>query len=136
MPTNLFHKSLTPIPGHWFLIIHFLPFVMVFNYQTKNKCKQKCIIRLKSIPCEFHYLFRSLYRNAASYVSNKIDPLLIFILLSISGQNLYTKKEPIIFPSLNITNSNNSSIDYKAHMFVYLPHFKVSNTFTEWLKCS
>lgn len=44
---------------------------------------------INSVPEEPYYLFRSLYRNAARYVSNQIDPPLIFILLSISSQNLY-----------------------------------------------
>lgn len=43
----------------------------------------------KGVIREPYYLFRSLYRNAVRYVSNKIDPPVIFILLSISSQNLH-----------------------------------------------
>lgn len=73
---------------------------------------------------KWYYLFWPLYRNAASYMSNNIDPPLIFILLSISSQNLHTwiNTNAIMIPSYNTPSTlEDSFITMVILLYCFLP---------------
>lgn len=77
--------------------------------------------KMHNIQVVSHYLFWSLYRDAASYISNKINPLLFIILLPISSQNLQIKVQSYFNVSFFFLNKQNTWRQIEAVSINHVP---------------